>query len=1234
MANKIIQWNARSIVNKKSDLIYLLNKYKPFLFSLCETWLRPGFTLNIKNYNTVREDRLDGYGGVALLIKKDYPFNIVSIPVHSPEISILAVIVNKICFVSVYISHTSINTLNEVGDILLSLPKPLIITGDFNCHHQSWGCSVSTCYGNKLLDILDRNNLCVINNGNPTRRTNLSEGSSVVDLTICSPQFTSQLSSSVLSSTFGSDHYPIITSFPLGKLIKNCTKLPPRYNISKANSDTWYQFSNKVDIKLNQKISEKINDSCDAQIFLDALTESANEVFNINHGGSYIPSPPWWDVECKEYLNKRKKAEKIFKNNMTIENLLSLKEITNKTKLLFKRKKRDSWQKFCASLSPNTPSSAVWKNIRRFRSAYNTSPSPTFPSFLIDDFLDRISPPTVNFCKDNLNDYDAFYNESSELNSPFSMSELKNVLKHVSDSAPGLDGIYYSFIAHLNDRSMSFYLNLINSIFHSGHIPSNWKSQIIIPILKPNKDPSSASSYRPIALSSVLLKICEQLIKNRLEWYVESNGLLSASQFGFRRNRSSIDNISLLTTDIRLAFSVNNSVLAAFLDLSNAYDNVVIPILKQKLLYLQIPKKIIRFIINMLSDRSISLIDGDQKYSRVLSKGLPQGSVLSPILYNIYTYDLDLSIDRKIEVLQYADDLLLYVKSNNIELACTELTTSLQYLKKWLDDHGLNLSPSKSSIVLFSRKRSTTPIHVYYDETIIPQKDEYKFLGVILDNKLTGIPHCNFIASKCEKIINIIRCLAGIWWGAHPFYLKLVYNALIRSVMEYGSFLLEPGLLSGFKMLNKIQNKCLRIICGAMKSSPINALQIECCDPPLQLRRQYLSDKFLFRRLQLSNHPLIEKLHLLAYFVSNSSYWIHKSNPCLVNSYFKFKSLSTPLHQSNMLPLFSCPYESLILSPQILNIGISKSDFLIANEKFNAIINKKFKNSHLIFTDASKHDVNGTVGVGIIHRQYNIVQKVKLPPESSVFSGECLGIFKALEYIILAKLNNSIIFTDSLSSLQALEKNPFKIKQHNPIIFDIRKLLSICLSKNYNIKFSWIPGHSGIQGNVIADSLANEAISCGDLVPYKIYCSDLLSIPKLDLDTFWKTLWEKSSKEKGNYYYSLQPDILSKPWFFSMNFNRRCSSIISRLRLGHTCTPAHLSKLKITNNSSCLCGCETGDANHFFFSCPLYDRIDFLKSLLEYQIPFPTSITCLLYIKKYYIYKIISDYIITNNIEI
>lgn len=1232
----IIQWNARSVINKKNDIIYLLNNYKPFLFSISETWLRPSNTFRFRNYNTIREDRLDGFGGVAFLIEKNFPFHLINIPVHSPELSILAISVHNICFVSVYISHISTNILNEINNILASLPKPLIITGDFNCQHQSWGSSVSNCYGNKLLDILDVNNLCIINSGEPTRRTLPFEGKSVVDLTICSPQFVSQLTCSVLSSTFGSDHFPVITSCPFNNVNvpKQNVRLFPRYNLNNVTSETWEQFSNKVDTKLLQLLS---NDALvDAPVFTDVLIESANEIFPVKNETSHIPSPPWWDKDCTEAIKKRKQAEKKYNNNMCLENYLSLKNIVNSTKLLFKRKKCDGWRNFCSSLSPNTPASEVWKKIRRFKSAYNTTHSVSLPSSIANDFLDKLAPPTVNI-NTNLLDKNSIsdeHDESLELNSPFSKTELKNVLSYVSDSAPGPDGIYYSFISHLNDNSLTIFLKIINIIFQSGNIPLKWKCQLIIPILKTNKDPLLPSSYRPIALSSVLLKIIEHLIKNRLEWFVESNSLLSSSQFGFRRNKSTYDNIGIFTSDIRLAFSVNKFVLSAFLDLSNAYDNVIVSILRQKLLSLKIPSKIISFIINMLTDRSIIFYNNNQKYLRILTKGLPQGSVLSPLLYNLYTYDLDLAIDENVDVLQYADDLLLYIKGNNTDDASAKLTESLYYLKRWLDNHGLDLSPLKSSVVLFHRMRRAPLLHVTYDNNIIPQKNHHKFLGIILDEKLSGTPHFDFIINRCERNLNIMRCLAGVWWGAHPFYLKLIYNALIRSILDYGTFLLEPGSMSGFKALDKIQSKCLRIICGAMKSSPINALQVECCDPPLHLRRQYLADKYLFRCLQLTDHPIIAKLQQLVYFVSNSSYWTNKPNPCLVTSYFKFKSLSAPIQSSSYLPIFSCSYNALTSIPNVVNFEIEKTNSFRADEKFKRIVETRFSDYHYIFTDASKHFANSNVGVGIFHLQYNIVQKIKLPPECTVFSGECLGIFKALEYIRLAKLKKSIVFTDSLSSIQALNKNPFKIKQQHPNIFDIRQLLTECTEKGLLITFAWIPSHCGIEGNVRADTLAREAIISGDLFPYKIYYPDLLTLPKLCMDNTWQVSYDHSSRQKGMYYYSLQSEILVKPWFYNMDFNRKGCSIISRLRLGHTCSPHHLARFKITPSPSCFCGYEMGDINHLLFSCPLFDRSRFLESLIEYKIPFPTSINCLLYSRKYDVYKIVLDYIFLNNIDI
>jgi hypothetical protein len=196
----------------------------------------------------------------------------------------------------------------------------------------------------------------------------------------------------------------------------------------------------------------------------------------------------------------------------------------------------------------------------------------------------------------------------------------------VKDSSPGTDGILYSFIGNLGDSSLKYYLTIINTVMSSGIVPPSWKSQEIIPILKPNKIPSDPSSYRPIVLSSVLVKIAEHLVKNRLEWFIESNGLLANSQYGFRKGKSTIDSLSIFTTDIRLAFSNTESLLAAFLDISAACDNVELSILKLKLQQLNVPICLINFIINLLSERSLNIfLDDLNVKSRIVWKGLPQG---------------------------------------------------------------------------------------------------------------------------------------------------------------------------------------------------------------------------------------------------------------------------------------------------------------------------------------------------------------------------------------------------------------------------------------------------------------------------------------------------------------------------------------------------------------------------------------------------------------------------------
>ena len=701
--------------------------------------------------------------------------------------------------------------------------------------------------------------------------------------------------------------------------------------------------------------------------------------------------------------------------------------------------------------------------------------------------------------------------------------------------------------------------------------------------------------------------------------------------------------VCIFVTDIRLAFSKNKSVLSAFLDIKGAYDNVVISILHKKLNLLHVPEKLTSFIIGMLSERyiSINIQDGSQ-LSRFLWKGLPQGSVLSPILYNIYTFDLDKALNQSINILQYADDLLLYISDQSISSSCNSLTASLGLLKTWLDDNGLELSVPKSTVVLFSRKRTIPEINIIYDNIPMPVSTQCKFLGVVLDNKLTGLSHCEYIAAKCEQNINIMKCLTGVWWGAHPFSLRLIYNALVRSVIDYGSFLLEPCSTTALNRLDKIQSKALRIILGAMKTSPINAMQVECVDPPLHLRRQFLSDSYLFRCIQLGDHPILSKLRSLSEELTSSSYWLQKSSPCLIKSFHKLLSIESPIHNSGRFSLYTSEYEALTIKPDVrLNLGISKRTFE-TRHAFNSVLNSEFNsdstvsgsdNWHYIYSDASKRSTNGIVGVGMYHSQYNIVQKVKLPPESSVFTGECLGLYIAVEYVLLLKLKKTVIFSDSMSALQSLCKYLFKTKLVSPLIIETRSLIKKCIDRGYSVIFAWLPGHRGILGNERADRLARDAIECGDKAYYKIYAHDLATLPKMYLRSSWNKLWSAPSNNKGAFYRSVQSEIPLKPWFSKLTLGKRVSCILTRMRIGHVCTSAHLSKFGIVNSDLCECG-EVEDVNHIFLNCTKYDHSQLFEGLIQLLIPLPTSIQILLSSNNHIVYRLLAMFIVNNDVRI
>ncbi|KAK9722052.1 Reverse transcriptase (RNA-dependent DNA polymerase) [Popillia japonica] len=227
-------------------------------------------------------------------------------------------------------------------------------------------------------------------------------------------------------------------------------------------------------------------------------------------------------------------------------------------------------------------------------------------------------------------------------------------------------------------------------------------------------------------MKSCVRKIFEVLIRNRTELWCEHHLILDSHQFGLRRSRSTLDNLTILTSDILKTFA-KEEVLCAFLDISAAYDNVLIPVLSEDLIRFKIPRALINSIIQLMSEKVLCL--KPHPCYRTTFRRLPQGSNLSLLLYNICIHGWPAAfLKDQVSCLQYVGNIVLYISGSDSEEIVEEMYNGLKKLGEWLDSRGLQLSTSKFGSVWFLRKRYqnyfTRP---RFRGNLIPSSPSFKF---------------------------------------------------------------------------------------------------------------------------------------------------------------------------------------------------------------------------------------------------------------------------------------------------------------------------------------------------------------------------------------------------------------------------------------------------------------------------------------------------------------------------
>ena len=366
-------------------------------------------------------------------------------------------------------------------------------------------------------------------------------------------------------------------------------------------------------------------------------------------------------------------------------------------------------------------------------------------------------------------------------------------------------------------------VKLVNKSISEQTYPNALKIAKIIPIHK-SGNKQDMNNYRPISILSCFNKIFEKILQYALVRHIENNNILYRNQFGFRKYHSTIDALIATHDYIIENLDKNKKIMGIFIDLKKAFDSIDPQILIQKLEYYGITGPFQKIIESYLTDRKMyTTIQNYSSGTRPIKYGVPQGSVLGPILFTIYINDIK-NLSKSDEIKLFADDTSIFSTGETYSELEENANKSLNECQEWLLINRLSLNIDKTQYMVFNRSESKIKLNLAIGSIPIKQTSNTKYLGLTMQDNLKWNIHINNTINKLNKMIPLFYSIKKI---LPKNKLILVYKSLAMSVINYAIELYGRKNNVWLKQMQKTQNRLLKILTSSAKLTSTNKLHKE-----------------------------------------------------------------------------------------------------------------------------------------------------------------------------------------------------------------------------------------------------------------------------------------------------------------------------------------------------------------------------------------------------------------------